>query len=214
MPRRNGGSIFCERPAGAVEHDPGAHLHGAHRQARSAARASVSHAAHTCARKSVARGRLLVDRLGAVRAVVADRRGADQHTAGGRSGVQLAQTLARGCAYPRRGCRGSRAWPARSSAARPARRRDARPRRARPAPVRAPALTAGPSAAPATSAPSFARARPGSRESTVTSSPRSLSAATSPGPISPVAPVTATAIAACRRAWYRTQIDATSASLS
>ena len=46
------------------------------------------------------------------------------------------------------------------------------------------------------STPSFSRAFAGSRDSTVTSSPRPFSAATSRVPINPVAPVTVTFMAA------------------
>ena len=67
-----------ERAAVAVEHDAGAHLHHAHARARGRRAASASHSTHTSARKSRPGGRVLVERLFAVRAVVADRRGADQ----------------------------------------------------------------------------------------------------------------------------------------
>ena len=69
---------LLQRAAVAVEHDAGAHDAPRACRAPSPCAASASHSTHTCARKSLAGRRVLVQRLLAVRAVVADRRGADQ----------------------------------------------------------------------------------------------------------------------------------------
>ena len=71
------------------------------------AAASASHSTHTRARKSSPGGRVLVERLLAVRAVVADRRGADAACAGAaRRAARPVEQVARARS---RGCRGSRA---------------------------------------------------------------------------------------------------------
>ena len=179
------------------------------RRPRSAARsASRSHSTQTPARKSSPGGRALVDRLVAARAVVAGRRLRDERSRAARVGSS--PSAATRLRVP--STRESRiSWLAarRSSAGRRARRAGGRSRRARPAPRRA---EARPRVAPlerVDATPEACSALAGSRDSTVTSSPRSRSAPTSSRPSIPVAPVTVTFTASTLRrsrrlaAWIR-----------
>ena len=76
-PRRNGGSIFAERAALAVEHDPGAHEYDAHPQLARPRGLGLPRDADL--REEVApRRRILVERLFPARAVVADGGAADK----------------------------------------------------------------------------------------------------------------------------------------
>ncbi len=187
-----GGQHLLKRPAVAVQHDARAHAHHAQRRAACAFCASASHSTHTCARKSRPARRLLVERLFAVGAVVAD---AEELTACVADLPPGAGPRA-GCACPSRGSRGSPAWPARSSVGRCSRPPGGRPRRGRRAPLPAPVRPSGPMRAPAAArrrhaAGSAALAR-GRARARVTCAPALCSAATTGGPIRPVAPVTVT----------------------
>ena len=158
-------------------------------------RASASHSTHT-SREEVAPGRrVLVQRLLAVRAVVADRRGADQRA---RARLGAARAPRAGCACRSRGCRGSPAW--RSALQRWATFSPARCTTAsRPASAAAgagsleqvPATASTGDPAPSRSA----RALGVAREHRHLVAALRCSAATSAVPISPVAPVTVTRIA-------------------
>ncbi len=75
--KAEGGKHLRERAALAVEHDTGAHLHDAHSQVGGGVRLGLPFRAHLC-EEARARGGLLIQRLLAVRPVVAHRGGPDE----------------------------------------------------------------------------------------------------------------------------------------
>ena len=165
-----------QRAAVGVEHDAGAHARRRARRARPRACASRSHATHTSARKSSPGGRRLGHALVAARAVVADGRGGDEHA---RARVGGAQARRRGCACRPRGSSRMRSFASalqRWATGSPARWTT---------PSRPASAAAGAGLAERVPGDRLdARAPPvrgsGSRERTVTSSPRSRSARDQP----------------------------------
>ena len=176
-PSLNGGSIFASAPPSLSSITPVRRC--ATRRPRSAAAAaSRSQATHDLGEEVRARRSGLVDALVAVRAVVADGRRGDQRARARLGGAESRDEVPR-CRRPAsRGCAAWRRRVQRWATFSPARWTTA----SRPA-----SAVAG--AGPSTGSHSRRCSTPGERDSTVTSSPRSRSAATSLPPIRPVAPV-------------------------
>ena len=190
MPRRNGGSIFASAPPRRSSTTP-VRTCTARNRARSTARASASQATHTFARKSLPAVPSSSIGSGPCGAVVADRRAAHAARHGASSGSELAQSLDEVACTDTRLSRIAR-LAARSSAARrlagemhdriATRRALVRRRFRKPVPAQRCKLPTAP-------------APPGRRGRARVPSPRRRdrnSAVRSPGPISPVAPVTVT----------------------
>ena len=143
-PSRNGGSIFCKRPAVAVEHDAGAHLHHAHPQLRGSCGLELPVRADV--RQEVASRPARPRRAAPRRAVRSSRSPRRSGACAGGARRRAGPRRDGGC--PSRGSRGSPPSPSTSSAGRRSRPRGARRRRARPAPRPAPARSSGPTAPP------------------------------------------------------------------